>query len=80
MPKPKAKKSVADTTGTLPRGPRWSCRRRSRVTLVGLALGHRPIHVLYRWMGHSKVELTSKLYGDFAPDHLEQWGYLPTAN
>jgi len=39
-----------------------------------------PLHVVSRWMGHSKVELTSKQYGDFAPDNLEQWTYLPTAN
>ncbi len=43
-----------------------------------LAFDKVPLHVVSRWMGHSKVELTSKQYGDFAPDNLEQWGYLPT--
>ena len=45
-----------------------------------LAFDKVPLHVVSRWMGHSKVELTSKQYGDFAPDNLEQWTYLPTAN
>ena len=37
-----------------------------------------PLHVVSRWMGHSKVELTSKQYGDYAPDNLDQWAHLPT--
>jgi hypothetical protein len=26
-------------------------------------------------MGHSKVEMTAKRYGDFAPDNADQWDW-----
>ncbi len=35
-----------------------------------------PLHIASRWMGHSKVELTSKRYGDFAPDNAAQWDWV----
>lgn len=34
-----------------------------------------PLHIASRWMGHSKLELTSKRYGDFAPDNASQWDW-----
>lgn len=34
-----------------------------------------PLHVVSRWAGHSKVELTSKTYGDYAPDNAAQWDW-----
>jgi integrase len=34
-----------------------------------------PIHVVSRWMGHSKLELTVKRYGHFAPENADQWAW-----
>ncbi len=38
-----------------------------------------PLHVVSRWAGHSKVELTSKTYGDYAPDNAAQWDWANPA-
>ena len=32
-----------------------------------------PMHVVSAWMGHSKLELTSKRYGRFSAESREQW-------
>lgn len=32
-----------------------------------------PLHVTSKWMGHPRVELTSKRYGNYAPDNASQW-------
>jgi hypothetical protein len=39
------------------------------------AVGQRALHVTSRWMGHSKVETTTKRYGNLAPDNADQWDF-----
>jgi hypothetical protein len=34
-----------------------------------------PLHGVSRWAGHSRVELTAKTYGDFAPDNADPWDW-----